>query len=57
MKESVIAFSTSVGYRVNLGGLSALLVMSNNCASGVSVANFVLIMENLVCQNICMERL
>ncbi len=35
----VIAVPTSVGYGASFGGLSALLTMLNNCASGVSVVN------------------
>lgn len=35
----VIAVPTSIGYGVNLGGLSALLSMLNSCANGVGVVN------------------
>jgi NCAIR mutase (PurE)-related protein len=35
----VIAVPTSVGYGASFGGLSALLLMLNSCASGVSVVN------------------
>ena len=35
----VIAVPTSVGYGVNLGGLTALFAMLNSCSSNVSVVN------------------
>ena len=35
----VFAVPTSVGYGANLGGLAALLVMLNSCASNVAVVN------------------
>jgi pyridinium-3,5-biscarboxylic acid mononucleotide synthase len=35
----IIAVPTSVGYGLNLGGLSALLTMLNSCSSGVTVVN------------------
>ena len=35
----VIAVPTSVGYGVNLGGLTALFAMLNSCSSNVAVVN------------------
>jgi NCAIR mutase (PurE)-related protein len=35
----VIAVPTSVGYGLNMGGLSALLAMLNSCSSGITVVN------------------
>ena len=35
----VIAVPTSVGYGVNLRGLTALFAMLNSCSSNVAVAN------------------
>jgi pyridinium-3,5-biscarboxylic acid mononucleotide synthase len=35
----VIAVPTSVGYGLNLAGLSALLTMLNSCSSGITVVN------------------
>ena len=35
----VIAVPTSVGYGASFGGVAALLVMLNSCASGISVVN------------------
>jgi pyridinium-3,5-biscarboxylic acid mononucleotide synthase len=35
----VIAVPTSVGYGLNMAGLSALLTMLNSCSSGVTVVN------------------
>ena len=39
VKCPVIAVPTSVGYGVNLGGLTALFAMLNSCASNVAVVN------------------
>ena len=39
VKVPVVAVPTSVGYGANLGGLSALLTMTNSCANGISVVN------------------
>ena len=35
----MIAVPTSVGYGMNLGGVSALLAMLNSCAAGITVVN------------------
>lgn len=35
----IVAVPTSVGYGMNLQGLSALLAMLNSCAAGISVVN------------------
>jgi pyridinium-3,5-biscarboxylic acid mononucleotide synthase len=35
----IIAVPTSVGYGLNMGGLSALLTMLNSCSSGITVVN------------------
>jgi NCAIR mutase (PurE)-related protein len=35
----IIAVPTSVGYGLNMGGLSALLAMLNSCSSGITVVN------------------
>ena len=35
----VIAVPTSIGYGVNLGGLTALFAMLNSCSSNVAVVN------------------
>ena len=37
--KPIIAVPTSVGYGANLGGITALLSMTNSCAEGVSVVN------------------
>ena len=37
--KPVIAVPTSVGYRANMNGLSALLTMINSCANGIAVVN------------------
>jgi NCAIR mutase (PurE)-related protein len=37
--KPLIAVPTSVGYGMNLGGVTALLAMLNSCAPGVSVVN------------------
>ncbi|RLI84554.1 MAG: nickel pincer cofactor biosynthesis protein LarB, partial [Archaeoglobales archaeon] len=37
--KPVIAVPTSVGYGVNLGGLTALFAMLQSCSSGVAVVN------------------
>jgi pyridinium-3,5-biscarboxylic acid mononucleotide synthase len=39
VKNPVIAVPTSVGYGVNLGGLTALFSMLNSCSSNVAVVN------------------
>lgn len=39
VEAPVIAVPTSVGYGVNLGGVTALLGMLNSCAANVSVVN------------------
>lgn len=39
VKVPVIAVPTSVGYGMNLQGVSTLLAMMNSCANGVSVVN------------------
>ena len=39
VQAPVIAVPTSVGYGVNLNGISALLTMLNSCAPGVGVVN------------------
>ncbi len=38
-KNPVIAIPTSVGYGVNLGGLSTLFTMLTSCAGGIGVVN------------------
>lgn len=35
----VIALPTSVGYGLNLGGVTAMLAMMNSCAAGITVVN------------------
>jgi hypothetical protein len=35
----IIAVPTSVGYGLNMAGLSALLTMLNSCSSGITVVN------------------
>ncbi len=39
VKSPVVAVPTSVGYGMNLQGVSTLLAMLNSCANGVSVVN------------------
>ena len=39
VERPVIAVPTSVGYGVNLGGLTALFAMPNSCSSNVAVVN------------------
>ena len=39
VSRPVIAVPTSVGYGVNLGGLTALFAMLNSCSSNVAVVN------------------
>jgi len=39
VQRPVIAVPTSVGYGVNLGGVTALLAMLNSCSSNVAVVN------------------
>ena len=35
----LVAVPTSIGYGMNLGGISALLAMLNSCAAGITVVN------------------
>jgi NCAIR mutase (PurE)-related protein len=39
VRRPVIAVPTSVGYGVNLGGLTALFGMLSSCSSNVAVVN------------------